>query len=206
MVAHFLDSTADDRLALLWRLVLLRGFRRGEICALADDEVDTALGAVTVNAALVQVGGRLVWGKPKSKAGERVVGLDRGSVAAVYAHRTLRKRERVAAGEAWEDSRRMFTDELGRAVHPDYVSRRFRELAAEAGLPVIKFHAARHTAATLALEAGVDIKIVSDQLGHSTTRITQDLYQHVRHQVHLDSAEKVVGLLPGRKAAQETGS
>jgi hypothetical protein len=113
--------------------VLLRGFRRGEICALADDEVDTALGAVTVNAALVQVGGRLVWGKPKSKAGERVVGLDRGSVAAVYAHRTLRKRERVAAGEAWEDSRRMFTDELGRAVHPDYVSRRFRELAAEAG-------------------------------------------------------------------------
>ena len=36
-VARFLDSTADDRLALLWRLVLLRGFRRGEICALADD-------------------------------------------------------------------------------------------------------------------------------------------------------------------------
>lgn len=91
-------------------------------------------------------------------------------------------------------------------LHPDYVSRRFRELAKEAGLLVIKFHAARHTAATLALEAGVDIKIVSEQLGHSTTRITQDLYQHVRHQVHLDSAEKVVELLPGRKGAQETGS
>jgi integrase len=61
-------------------------------------------------------------------------------------------------------------------------------------------------AATLALEAGVDIKIVSEQLGHSTTRITQDLYQHVRHQVHVDSAEKVVELLPGRKGARETGS
>jgi integrase len=205
-VAHFLDFTADDRLALLWRLVLLRGFRRGEICALADADVDTARAAVTVNAALVQVGGRLVWGKPKSKAGERVVGLDRGSVAAVTAHRTLRKRERLAAGEAWEDSGRMFTDELGERLHPDYVSRRFRELAKEATLPVIKFHAARHTAATLALEAGVDIKIVAEQLGHSTTRITQDLYQHVRHQVHLDSAEKVVELLPGRKGAQETGS
>jgi integrase len=205
-VAHFLDFTTEDRLALLWRLVLLRGFRRGEICALADEDVDTARAAVTVNAALVQVGGRLVWGKPKSKAGERVVGLDRGSVAAVTAHRTLRKRERLAAGEAWEDSGRMFTDELGERLHPDYVSRRFRELAKEAGLPVIKFHAARHTAATLALEAGVDIKIVSEQLGHSTTRITQDLYQHVRHQVHLDSAEKVVELLPGRKRAQETGS
>jgi integrase len=75
-----------------------------------------------------------------------------------------------------------------------------------AALPVIKFHAARHTAATLALEAGVDIKIVSEQLGHSTTRITQDLCQHVRHQVRMDSAEKVVDLLPGRKGTHEAGS
>jgi hypothetical protein len=47
---------------------------------------------------------------------------------------------------------------------------------------------------------------VSDQLGHSTTRITQDLYQHVRLQVHHDSAEKVVALLPARKDSQQTGS
>jgi integrase len=197
-VAHFLDFTGDDRLALLWEFVLLRGFRRGEICALADDDVDAARAAVTVNAALVQVRGRLVWGRPKSKAGERVVGLDRDTVKGVQAHRTLRKRERLAVGEAWEDSGRFFTDELGQALHPEYVSRRFRTLAAEAGLPVIKFHAARHTAATLALEAGVDIKIVSEQLGHSTTRITQDLYQHVRLQVHQDSADKVRQLLPER--------
>jgi integrase len=68
---------------------------------------------------------------------------------------------------------------------------------------VIKFHAARHTAATLALEAGIDVKIVSEQLGHSTTRITQDLYQHVRLQVHMDSAEKVVDLLPGQKNTRQ---
>jgi integrase len=195
-VAHFLDFTVDDRLALLWEFVLLRGFRRGELCALADADVDTDRAAVTVNAALVQVNGKLVWGKPKSKAGERVVGLDQDTTEGVKAHRTLRKRERLAAGEAWTESGQMFTDELGRPLHPEYVSRRFRALAAEAGLPVIKFHAARHTAATLALEAGVDIKIVSEQLGHSTTRITQDLYQHVRLQLHHDSAEKVVALLP----------
>jgi integrase len=205
-VARFLEFTTDDRLACLWRFVLLRGFRRGEICGLADSDVDTARAAVTVNVALVQVGGKLVWGRPMSRAGERVVGLDKSTVEAVSAHRTLRKRERLAAGEAWADSGRMFTDEFGEPLHPDYVSRRFRELAAEAGLPVIKFHAARHTAATLALEAGVDIKIVSEQLGHSTTRITQDLYQHVRHQVQVDSAEKVVDLLPGLAAGRDTGS
>jgi len=202
-IAHFLESTADDRLALLWRIVLLRGFRRGEICGLADADVDTGRAAVTVNVALVQVGGRLVWGKPKSKAGERVVGLDKGSVEGVKAHRTLRKRERLAAGEAWVDSGRMFTDELGRALHPEYVSHRFRELAKTAGLPVIKFHAARHTAATLALESKVDIKIVSEMLGHSTTRITQDLYQHVRIQLQIDAAEQAVALLPTRENSRK---
>lgn len=73
-------------------------------------------------------------------------------------------------------------------------------------MPVIKFHAARHTAATLALEAGIDIKIVSEQLGHSATRITQDLCQHVRHLMHADSAEKVVALLHGLKGAKTAGS
>lgn len=205
-IARFLEFTADDRLACLWRFVVLRGFRRGEICALADTDVDTEGAKVTVSAALVQVRGRLVWGRPKSKAGERVVGLDNGSVAAARAHRTLRKRERLAAGEAWEDSGQMFTDELGQALHPEYVSRRFRELAAAAGLPVIKFHAARHTAATLALEASTDIRIVSEMLGHSTTRVTQDLYQHVRVQLQIDAAETAVELLSGRKGVRETGS
>ena len=206
-IARFLEFTADDRLACLWRFVVLRGFRRGEICALADTDVEIEGAKVTVSAALVQVRGRLVWGRPKSKAGERVVSLDKGSAAAAArAHRTLRKRERLAAGEAWEDSGRMFADELGQALHPEYVSRRFSELAEAARLPVIKFHAARHTAATLALEAGTDIRIVSEMLGYSTTRVTQDLYQHVRVQLQIDAAETAVELLSGRKRVREIGS
>ncbi|HUN33577.1 MAG TPA: tyrosine-type recombinase/integrase [Trebonia sp.] len=108
----------------------------------------------------------------------------------VKVHQTLRKRERLAAGDAWEDSGQMFTDELGRPRHLEHVSHRFGELAAATGLPVIKFHAAQHTAGTLALEAGIDVKIVAEQVGHSTIRITQDPYQHVRLQVHQDSTQK----------------
>jgi integrase len=206
-VGAFLEQTADDRLAFLWRLALLRGFRRGELCGMGDDDMDLDDACIQVCVALLQLGGTLVWGTPKSRAGERTVDLDKGSVTEGKAHRVRRKRDRLAAGEAWEDSGRLFTREDGSPLPPDWVSRRFKELAREAGLPVIKLHAARHTAASLALEAGVDIKIVSDQLGHSTTRITQDLYQHVRRQVHQDAAEKVVALLPERvKKARETGS
>jgi integrase len=204
-VAHFLDVHDGDRLYWLWRLALLRGFRRGELAGMADDAFDPAAASITVNVALVQVGARLVWGKPKSRAGERVVGLDEGSVKAGKAHRKNRARERLAAGEAWEDSGRMFTTGSGAALAPDWISRRFKAMAEEAGLPVIKFHSARHTAATLALQAKVETKIVSETLGHSTTRITEDLYQHVSVQMQIGAAETVVALLPERKA-RETGS
>jgi integrase len=99
----------------------------------------------------------------------------------------------------------MFTTEFGAAINPDWISRRFKALASEAGLPVIKFHATRHTAATLALEAKVDVKIVSEQLGHSSERITRGLYQHVSVQMQIGAVETVVALLPERRS-RETGS
>jgi len=204
-VGHFLDFHADDRLYWLWRLALLRGFRRGELAGMADDAFDPDAASITVNVALLVVGGKLIWGKPKSRAGERVVGLDADSVQAGRAHRSRRRRERLAAGAAWEDSGRMFTYQTGERINPDWISRRFKEMAAEAGLPVIKFHGARHTAATLALQAKVDTKIVSEQLGHSTTRITEDLYQHVSVKMQIGAAETVVDLLPKHKR-RETGS
>jgi integrase len=202
-VGHFLDFHSEDRLYWLWRLALLRGFRRGEIAGMADDAFDPAAAAITVNVSLIQIGKRLVWGKPKTRAGERFVGLDSGSVDAGKAHRTQRKRERLAAGEAWEDSGRMFTTPAGAALNPDWISRRFKAMSKEAGLPVIKFHAARHTAATLALQAKVETRIVSEQLGHSTTRITEDLYQHVSVQMQVGAAETVVALLPARPGKKQ---
>jgi len=89
----------------------------------------------------------------------------------------------------------VFATEVGGPVRPDYVSRHFTTLTTAAGLPRITLHQGRHTAATMALEAGLDIKVVAEQLGQSTTRITQDLYQHVRRSVAGDAAAKVARLV-----------
>jgi integrase len=150
--------------------------------------------------ALLKISGKPVWGRPKSRAGQRVVYLDAGSVAAGRAHQTARRRERLAAGSAWEDPGRMSTREDGSPLPPDWISHRFKELAAEAGVQVIKFHGARHTAASLMFDAEVDIKIVQEVLGHSTSVITRYTYTHVRRQRHQDAAEQVVALLPGEAA------
>ncbi len=68
----------------------------------------------------------------------------------------------------------LFTCPDGRPLLPQYVTKHFQLLSKWAGLPVIRLHDLRHTSASLALAAGVDLKVVSDRLGHSTTTISAD--------------------------------
>lgn len=202
-VAVFLEWSAGDRLHLLYRLVLLRGLRRGEATGLLWSDVDLDARQLRVTIPILQLGGRLVTSRAKTRAGERTVALDVETAAMLKRHHTAQKRERMQWGSAYEDRGLVFAREDGTPTPPDYVSRHFRELAHFAGLPRIRLHEGRHTAASLALEAGLDVKIVSDQLGHSKTAITQDLYQHVRRSVAGEAAEAVVRLLPPRPGAAD---
>jgi hypothetical protein len=78
----------------------------------------------------------------------------------------------------------------------------FERLVAASGLPAIRLHDLRHGAATLMLAADIDIKIVSDTLGHSDTRITRDIYQSVLPQVGRSAAEATAKLVPLQRKAE----
>jgi Phage integrase family len=95
----------------------------------------------------------------------------------------------------------VFCREDGRPLRPEYVTRHFQALAMKAGLPSIRLHDLRHTNASLALAAGIDIKVVSERLGHSTMAVTADLYTHVVPSLGRDAAKRIAGLLTnGSKA------
>ncbi|MEV4093858.1 tyrosine-type recombinase/integrase [Streptosporangium saharense] len=195
-VAIFLETAEDDPLYLLFRLALLRGLRRGEACGTRVCDVNKTTGHISIVQTVLQLGGRIVMDTPKSQASKRLVSVDEATRHLVKAHVTGLRKKHLAAGEPWSEEALLFARQSGEPYAPDRVSARFKEIAAAAGLPVIKFHEARHTAATLGLEANLDVKVVSAQLGHSTTRITQDLYQHVRQATLDEGAEKVLALLP----------
>lgn len=197
-VATFLDHVEGERLGLLFRLVLLHGPRRGEAVGARWAGFNEETGELKVARPLLQFGGKIVEGDPKTRAGERTLYLDRATVEMLKRLRTAQKRERMLLGEAYDDDDLIFCREDGTPFPPDYVSRKFREWSTAAGLPRIRLHDGRHTAASLALEAKVDIKVVSKRMGHSKTGFTQDTYQHVRRAVHDDAAEAVVRLLPER--------
>jgi integrase len=82
----------------------------------------------------------------------------------------------------------VFCDAIGDPLSPTNETKRFQRAAAKVGLPVIRFHDLRHTAATILLIKGVHVKLVSEMLGHSTIVLTLDTYSHVIPAMHGDAA------------------
>jgi hypothetical protein len=115
-------------------------------------------------------------------------------VAALRGHRVRQQAEREAAGAGWTETGYVFTTRTGRPVGPDRLTRMFRTLVAGSGLPVT-LHGLRHGAATLALAAGTDLKVVQDQLGHSTIVLTADTYTSVLPETANAAAERTAALL-----------
>ena len=175
----FLTATADDRLAALWALALTRGLRRGELAGLRWSAVDLAAGTLTVTHTRVMVDGRPQDSTPKTRAGRRSVPLDDSLVSLLTAHRKAQRAERLRAGLGKDERGYVFTNELGEPLSPDWVSERFEALVKAAGLPRIRLHDTRHTAASLMLASGVQPKVVQEMLGHSHVSITLAIYGHV---------------------------
>ena len=197
---RFLDYVSRHRLSALYELIAATGVRRGEACGLPWPDVDLEAAQLFVGIERVQVGWEVVEDDPKSEAGKRPVALDKDTVAALRSHRKRQLQERLAWGEDWTDSGKVFTHEDGTPLHPDYVTDLFERLAFALGLPPIRLHDLRHGHASYALAAGVDIKVVQERLGHSTERLTRDTYTTVLDEVARAAAEAVAAMIPRQKA------
>jgi integrase len=188
-------SDTNDRLGSLYQLLLVTGMRRGEAIGLRWEDVDFEGKTLSVVQQITEVHGRGVIGTPKTKRGTRVIPIDVGSVAMLQRQKETQDLERSAWGPAWNDAGLVFTREDGRPLRPEYATRHFQALSRATGLPVIRLHDLRHSNASLALEAGVEMKVVSERLGHSQISVTADLYTHVNERVGRAAAEKIAGVL-----------
>lgn len=175
-----LAAAAETRLEAMWRLAITGGLRQGEILALRWDDVDLDNGLLTVRRSLRRyVGDGIVDGEPKSKNSRRTMRIGANMVAALRQHHRGQAAERLAMGERWVDSGRVFTTPIGSTLDPRNVLRDFKELCKTAGVPVMRFHSLRHTCATLMLAEGEPLEVIADRLGHGDTRVTSQVYAHI---------------------------
>jgi integrase len=188
-LARFLETVRNDQLFPLWLLLAMTGMRRGEAIGLRWMDLDLNRAQLSVRQALIPVGAKVIVSQPKTARGRRVLALDSITVAAL---RELRPK-------ALRDSSGLvFLDGGGCSLNPIWVSKRFRQLVTRSGLPRIRLHDLRHTHATLALEAGIHPKIVSERLGHATVSLTLDVYSHAVGHMQAEAAEQIAGLVFNR--------
>ncbi|MCU1624233.1 MAG: phage integrase [Frankiales bacterium] len=186
---EFLDKVAEDRQYALWHLIAFRGLRRGEACSLPWSDVDLDTGTARIPGT-------------KSDTSDRIISLDETTVAVLRAHRARQLEERLSWAEAWTDSGRVFTRPDGNAVDRNAISDRFDRLIINTGMPPIRLHDLRHTAASLTYRATRDLKLVSELMGHSGIQITGDIYTSIFEELEREAAEAVAALVPRSAAAR----
>lgn len=204
---RFLDEASGHRLYALFYLVAFTGLRRGEACGIEWADVDLDAGELAIRHQRVMVSYTDIEdGAPKTDASDDTIPLDESTVKVLRTWRAAQNEERLAWGEAWVDSGKVFTREDGAALHPDQVFDLFGRLAFRAGLPPIRLHDLRHGAATLMLAAGADMKLVQALLRHSSITITSDTYTSVLPDVARQASAAAVALVPRAVNDSQSGT
>lgn len=176
----FLEVAKNERFEALYWLALTAGMREGELLALRWQDLDLEHCQLTVRMNLQAVNNRFVLAEPKTTHSRRTIALSQHVVAQLKAHRKRQAEESLKRGPSWNEQDLVFSNQDGGILQPKIISqRRLKRLLKRAGLPDVRFHDLRHTAATIAIARGVPIKVVSEMLGHADISITLRVYAHV---------------------------
>jgi integrase len=191
-VRRFMTAADGDRLQAMWYLVLATGLRRAELAGLRwrDVALDRAPATLAVRTTRTTAGHAVVEYDPKSKSSRRLLHLDKRTAELLGLHFGAMAAEAEKRGEPTVPQY-VFVDEFGDPYHPAQLTRYLHALQRRAGLPEITLHDLRHTAATVALLAGVHPKVVSERHGHASTQITLDRYSHVLESMQVAAADAI---------------
>ncbi len=192
----FLETAEENRLYALYCLAIGTGMRQSELLGLTWPDVDFEAGVVRIRQQLVWSPKRgFSFSEPKTAKGRRSIALPAFALEALRQHRRAQLQERLALGPAWEDNGLVFPNAICKPMdRGNLVRRSFHPLLAKAGLPRIRFHDLRHTAATLLFSQGENPKVVQERLGHATVGMTLDVYSHVLPNLQRQAAAKLDAL------------
>jgi integrase len=192
-----LATARGDRWEAIYVLALTTGLREGELLGLRWRFVDLEKGILRVGGNVQPGPTGLTLKEPKNPTSIRPVLLTKLAIEALRQHKARQMAEREKMGPHWREHDLVFPTTVGTLTRcQSFISRHFRPLQVRAGVPPVRFHDLRHSSATLLIESGVPLPIVSEILGHSTTRITGDLYTHVSlamQQQAVDSMDALFG-------------
>ncbi|MGO9161680.1 MAG: tyrosine recombinase XerC [Streptosporangiaceae bacterium] len=190
-IRRILAACADWPAGARWIVAIATGARQGELLGLQWQDVQLSdPAAITIRQSASRVHGKLVLKKPKSRKSRRTIAIGPATVAALKAHRQA---SGVASLAGF-----VFTDGRGQPLHPRADWQDWCNLLDHAGVRHYRIHDLRHAAATMLLEAGTDVRVVQEVMGHATPGFTQAQYQHVRPVLHQRAADAMDAIIDRR--------
>ncbi len=209
-IAKVLVKSEGSALRPLWVLLIAVGLRKGEALALHWEDLDLTTGTIHVHRTLQRMRdadadpvtgrrrGRLVESQRTKTGVDAVLPLPGFVVKELEDHRRRQLKLRLAA-PVWAEPDLVFTTRVGTPLEPRNVARSWVDLCEAAAVTPVRIHDLRHTAATLLLGEGVDLKVVQQMLRHSRLSTTADVYAHVTKKMEraaADSMDNVFEHLP----------
>ncbi|PED86678.1 site-specific integrase [Bacillus cereus] len=193
-VQLFLEAAQESRYSIVFHMALVTGMRQGELLGLRWKDVDLEKGHLTISQTLSHDGKTFLLGG-KTKSSLRKILLPASTVAKLKKHRAVVLKEKLSQGEEYQDNDLVMCTPSGTPINPANVRRSLNDLIKKAVVPKIRFHDLRHTHATLLLVKGVNVKVISERLGHSNIKITLDTYSHVLPTMQEDAVNKIEEIL-----------
>jgi len=176
-ITRLLDAIEDPKYKMLVQLAIMSGARQGELLGLKWPDIDWTVGQIHIKRTF----NNHRWYKPKTKASIRKIDLGPSTMAAL-------KRWRLACPP--NELNLVFPSPSGErpADRTDFVNKAFEPALSKTGIGHIRFHDLRHTFASLLIEQGENIKYIQSQLGHSTPRMTLEVYAHLMRPANPEAA------------------
>ena len=192
-VSAFLKSLQGHPHEYLYQVTMFTGLRQGEVLGLTWDCLDMERGTLLVKQQLrreQKKGGKYYFSLTKNNK-IRVLTLAPSVVRLFRLQKIRQNGMRAKAGELWQETNLIFTNEIGDRLSYRTVYDCFKRVMVKIGAPSTRFHDLRHTYAVMAIQSGDDIKTVQENLGHATAAFTLDVYGHVTAQMKQASADRM---------------
>lgn len=194
-------DTEPLRYRALFTLILFTGMRRGEALGLTWEDIDLKNGIVNINKSSLYLPERGIFeNDTKTESSHRIIKIPETATELLRLHKLEQNKDRLKAGDQWQDSNKVFTTWNGAPLNPDTASSWFSKFIKRHDLPDITIHSLRHTNATLMIANGTDIKTVSKRLGHANVTTTGNIYTHAIRSADDRAAEALNELFTSKKA------
>lgn len=198
-----LDDLADTQARLFYYMAIYTGMRPGELIGLNWSDIEGNVLTVRAGAVYLPGEGTIRTDRPKTQKSIRMIDLPPAVMSILQQYRKEQAEYRLGFGSAWPESDAVFTGATGQRLSVSWFSNKFRVIVKDHGLKHITLYGLRHTAATIMIAQGLNVRDVAARLGHSQTSTTLNIYAHAFMDANTRATEAIANALDNaRKQAK----